>query len=62
MGITSSMPEDESAAVMLQSTLGRFLYFLRLSFFSRQKCTSLWIPYSFAPLAERCGSDKPSKV
>ena len=42
--------------------LAVFLCFSRVSFFSRQKYTSLWIPYSFAPVAERCGSDKPSKV
>jgi hypothetical protein len=61
-GVISSIPENDSAAVMLQSTLGRFLYFSRVSFFSRQKCTSLWIPYLFAPVAERFWSDKPSKV
>jgi hypothetical protein len=38
-GITSSMPEDELAAVMLQSALDRFLYVFRVSFFSRQKST-----------------------
>ena len=42
--------------------LAVFLCFSRVSFFSRQKYTSLWIPYSFAPVAERCGSDKPCKV
>jgi hypothetical protein len=61
-GVTSSMPEDDSAAITLQSALGHFSLFSRVSFFSRQKCTSLWIPYSFAPVAERCGSDKPCKV
>jgi hypothetical protein len=61
-GITSSIPEDELAAVMLQSTYGRFSFFSRISFFSRQMCTSLWISYFVLPVAERCGSDKPSKV
>jgi hypothetical protein len=61
-GVTSSMPEDDSAAITLQSVFGRFSLFSRVSFFSRQKCTSLWIPYSFAPVAERYGSDKPCKV
>jgi hypothetical protein len=50
---------DELAAVMLQSTLGRFSFVFKS--FLRQKCTSLWISCSFAPVAERCGSDKPSK-
>jgi hypothetical protein len=37
MGITSSMPEDELAVVMLQSALGRFLYFLASFFLFKTK-------------------------
>ena len=42
--------------------LAVLLSFQEFLFFSRQMCTSLWISYSSAPVAERCGSDKLSKV